>query len=354
MGDRTPSVQPSGVLQFFVISASLIVIIAGMRVAAPIIVPFLLAVFLTILVSPFFSWMRAKGVPWMLALTLVILSLVIVLSLIASLIASSAGSFSENLPAYQTRLKELTSAAAGQLNRWGIISSADSLRQYVNPGAVMNLINGFIAGLSSVFANVFLIGFLVIFLLIEETVLEQKIRVLLADSESSATRVRTILKNIQHYFAMKTWVSLAAGVAITILLAIMGVDFALLWGLLAFLFNFIPNIGSILAAIPGILMALIQLGAGPAAIAAAGYLVINTVIGNIIEPRLFGKELGLSTFVIIVSLVFWGWVLGPVGMFLSVPMTMTLKIILNANDSTRWLAILMGSAPPALAEEDPA
>jgi predicted PurR-regulated permease PerM len=122
------------------------------------------------------------------------------------------------------------------------------------------------------------------------------------------------------------------------------VDFAVLWGLLTFCLNYIPNIGSIIAAVPPVLLALVQYGPGTALAVAIGYVVINVVFGNLVEPRVMGRGLGLSTLVVFISLVFWQWVLGPVGMLLSVPLTMTLKIILDGNDETRWIAILLSSS----------
>jgi len=121
-----------------------------------------------------------------------------------------------------------------------------------------------------------------------------------------------------------------------------GVDYPLLWGLLAFLLNFVPNIGSIIAAIPAVIQVLVQLGFSAALVVAGGYLVINILIGTFIEPRYMGRGLGLSTLVVFLSLVFWGWVLGPVGMLLSVPLTITAKIALESHDGTRWVAIMLG------------
>ena len=121
----------------------------------------------------------------------------------------------------------------------------------------------------------------------------------------------------------------------------MKVDYPLLWGLLAFLLNYIPNLGSIIAAVPTVLLTLVQLGWSAALIVFAGYSVVNVVIGSFIEPRFMGKGLGLSTLVVFLSLVFWGWVLGPVGMLLSVPLTMTLKIALESSEENRWLAKLL-------------
>ena len=121
----------------------------------------------------------------------------------------------------------------------------------------------------------------------------------------------------------------------------MGLDFPLLWGLLAFLLNYIPNIGSIIAAVPAVLLALVQIGPGRAIVIAGGYVAINLLIGNLIEPRVMGQGLGLSTLVVFLSLIFWGWVLGPVGMLLSVPLTMTLVMALESQEDTRRYALIL-------------
>ncbi len=141
---------------------------------------------------------------------------------------------------------------------------------------------------------------------------------------------------------IKTWTSLLTGVVITIGLAILGVDLALLWGVLAFLLNFVPNIGSIIAAVPAVLVSLLQYGLGTACVVVVLYVVVNMVVGNVLEPRWMGRGLDLSTLVVFASLVFWGWVLGPVGMVLSVPLTMTVKIALEDHPDTRWMGILLG------------
>jgi predicted PurR-regulated permease PerM len=143
---------------------------------------------------------------------------------------------------------------------------------------------------------------------------------------------------------IKTWTSMLTGVLVSLWLWLLGVDHAQLWGVMAFLLNYVPNIGSFIAAVPAVLLALVQLGPGSALLAALGYLVVNIIIGNVIEPRFMGKGLGLSTLVVFLSLVFWGWVLGPVGMLLSVPLTITVKLALDSKPETRWLGVLLGPA----------
>ena len=152
---------------------------------------------------------------------------------------------------------------------------------------------------------------------------------------------------------IKTATSAVTGVLVAALLFLLGVDYPVLWGLLAFLLNFVPNIGSIMAAIPPVLLAFLQpeSGMATAMYTALGFVAINCFISYAIEPRFMGQGLGLSTLVVFVSLVFWGWVLGPVGMLLSAPLTMTFKIVLSDFDDTRWIAVLMGSKAPRKAAE---
>jgi len=150
-----------------------------------------------------------------------------------------------------------------------------------------------------------------------------------------------VAANINRYMGYKTLISLATGLLIWVLLMIIGVDFAGTWGVLAFLLNFIPGIGSILAAVPAIAWALVQLGLPAALLTLLAYLVVNIAIGNFVDPRLLGRKLGLSTLVVILSLIFWGWVFGPIGMLLSVPLTMITKIVLASREKTRWLAVLL-------------
>jgi predicted PurR-regulated permease PerM len=171
-----------------------------------------------------------------------------------------------------------------------------------------------------------------------------------SDASDAQTNFRLVAVNIRKYVALKTVISLGTGVGVAVWLSIVGVDFPLLWGLLAFLLNYIPNIGSFIAAIPAVLLAFLQLGFGSTLAAAGGYLVINLVMANILEPRVMGYGVGLSTLVVFVSLIFWGWVLGPVGMLLSVPLTVIFRIVLETNDSTKWVAVLLGSERSAVAE----
>ena len=205
------------------------------------------------------------------------------------------------------------------------------------------------SGMQSLLANGFLIMLTVIFILLEAPTIPDKWRAAHRNSprqntDESLARFRDAVENVNHYMAIKAFTSLLTGLLISATLWFIGVDYPLLWGVMAFLLNFIPNIGSIIAAIPVVLLALVQLGVGACAFTALGYLIVNIAIGSALEPRMMGRGLGLSTLVVFMSLILWGWVLGPVGMLLSVPLTIALKIALDSDPNTRWMAVMLG--PP--------
>ena len=195
--------------------------------------------------------------------------------------------------------------------------------------------------MGGVLANTFLILFTVIFILLEAAGFPAKLRKALGDKTQAVQHFARFSQLVQKYLVIKTLVSLMTGASIGIALWIIGVDYAAMWALVAFLLNYIPNIGSIIAAVPAVLVALIQLSVGEAALTALVYVIANTFFGNIVEPKMMGRTLGLSTLVVFLSLVFWGWVLGPVGMLLSIPLTMVVKIAFEVNERTRWVATLL-------------
>ena len=322
-------------------TAAFVVLVAGMKAAEAILVPFLVAAFLALICGPPMFWLQRRRVPSVLALLIVVAVICGIGVGVGALLGGSFKDFTAALPTYQARLQERTEALVGWTDELGI--PANALRDVVDPGQIMQLVGRVVAGLGGLVTNSFLIALTLIFILLEASSFPAKLRAAFGDSHGAFGRFDQVAANVNRYLAIKTAVSLATGVMIAVWLAVVGVDFPLLWGLLAFLLNYVPNIGSIIAAVPAVLLAVIQLGPGPAGLAALGYLVTNFVMGNLIEPRFMGRGLGLSTLVVFLSLVFWGWVFGAVGMLLSVPLTMTVKIALESSDETLWIAILLGS-----------
>lgn len=326
--------------------AAFIIIVAGMREASALLVPFLLALFIAIIFSSPFLWLQERGVPKILALFIVIFIILGIGSVVGTLVGASVKSFLSNLPLYEARLGEKTTEVISWLNERGLNIPQEQLFETLNPEDPFRLVGQLLTGLGKVLGSTFLILLTVIFILLEISGFPAKLRAASDDPDLALQNYSKINENIKRYIALKTLISLGTGIGVAILLIIIGVDYFLLWGLLAFLLNYIPSIGSIVAAVPAVLLALIEFGGGTALLTAGGYLFVNTLFGNFIEPRVMGRGLGLSTLVVFLSLFFWGWVLGPVGVLLSVPLTMVFKIALNSSEETRWIAILLGSETP--------
>jgi predicted PurR-regulated permease PerM len=209
----------------------------------------------------------------------------------------------------------------------------------------MNLTAGLFMRLGSAFSHIVLIVLTVIFILLEATSFPVKLRAILGDPHQVFPRFTRFVDDMQRYMVIKTLINLATGILITIWLYILNVDFPILWGFLAFLLNYVPTIGAIIAAVPAVLLTVVQLGIWRAVLAAAGYLVISLALAYGVEIKLMGRKLGLSTLVVFLSLIFWGSLLGPVGAVLCIPLTMTLKFAFESNESTRWIAVLLGPEP---------
>lgn len=323
--------------------AAVVVVLAAVQAAESIVTPFLIALFLAAISAPAMLWMTHHRVPQMLALTLVMVLIIGLAMMLSGLVGSSLEGFSKNLPAYQARLQEITGQSLHWLAGYGIDMDIGKARSLLDLSAAMGFVGSALNRLIGTLANAFLIFLTVAFILLELPSFGHKIRDISRDPDSAMSSFGRFSDTLNRYLVIKSSMSLATGVTITIALYSFGVDYPVLWGIIAFLLNFVPNIGSVIAAIPAVLMALIQFGFVTAGWVALVYVAVNSVYGNLVEPKLMGRSLGLSTLVVFLSLVFWGWLLGPVGMFLSVPLTMTLKIAFEASDESRWLAVLLGS-----------
>ncbi len=332
---------PAG--QFLLTTAAFVIVVAGMRTAEPILVPLLVSIFLAIIsASPVF-WLRQKGIPSPLAVFGVVVGILSVGVVCILIIGTSLDDFSEAIPRYQARLTQEIEPMIHWIQELGFQPDKDILLKSIDPGASMRLVAKMLSGLGNVFTNSFFIFLTVIFILFEASSFQKKVGTAFGDPKGTFSQAKKIADAVNDYLAIKTLVSLGTGVMVALWMWALGIDFPLIWGLLAFLLNFIPNLGSIIAAIPPMLLGYIQFGIGHLLLVATGHVAINLIFGNVVEPKLMGRKLNLSTLVIFLSLVFWGWVWGPVGMLLSVPMTMVVKIVLESRPSTRWISILLES-----------
>lgn len=317
-------------------------------------VSFLVAVFLAVLGAPPVLWLQARRVPPAVAALLVVSAMVATLLLAGAVVGASFDGFAAALPAYQVRLGEQVAASRTWLTGQGVRGLDEALLAVANPGAVMSLTARLLAGLGAALSDMVLIVLTTAFILLEVSGFPGKLRAVLGDPHQAFPEVTKFAGDVKRYMVIKTLVSLATGAVVGTWLALVGVDFPILWGFLAFLLNYVPNVGSTLAAAPAVLLALVQLGPGHAALAAGGYMTANFVLDNVVETRLLGRRLELSTLVVFLSLLFWGGLLGPVGMVLCIPLTMTLKFGCERFEGTRWIALVLGpdlpggAAPPEL------
>jgi predicted PurR-regulated permease PerM len=322
--------------------AALVVIIAGLKEAAPMVAQFLMSLFIAVISTPAIRWMETKKVPRVIAITLVLLGILLMVYLIVALVGDSIEKFSQNKDVYAVQFESRLNELVTWLSSIGIPAQHLDISAAFEKLDIMALVTRVVGGLGVIFGDFFIIFLSVAFILSETASFPEKFSRAFSNSQEKMAHVNKALGKIRHYLAIKTAASLLTGFLVSVLLYIIGVDHAFLWGVLSFLLNFIPNIGSIIASIPALILALVQLGPLAMLWTAVSFFVVNNFVGTYLEPKFMGKALGLSAFVIFLSLIFWGWIFGSVGMFLSVPLTMSIKIALETSPKTQWMAIMLG------------
>jgi len=334
------SVNLSRILFIF---ASIVISLVGIKFAAPILVPFLLAFFVAVICNPAIKFMEHYKIRRGLAIALVILFIFLAFISFGGVIGSTITGFRHTLPSYQLQLSNDLNWFIRWFAKHNLTISLDEVKKHFNLAKVVELTSNSLSGFSSALGSTFLLLLTVIFMLGEGNVFTKKIHLVFGHESDVEERVRHFLNSVNKYMAIKTIISLITALIIGFGLWLMGVEFFVLWALLAFLLNYIPNIGAIIAAIPAVALTFLQLGYTSASFVALLFLIVNMVMGSFIEPKLMGRNLGLSTLAVFLSLIFWGWLLGMVGMLLSVPLTMILKIGLENTQSGRGFAIFLSS-----------
>lgn len=328
-------------LKLVIMLGMLVIILTGIRFAADIIVPFILALFIAVILNPLVQRMGRLRLPRVVAITLLISVIVLGMVLLLAYLGTSLNELTRTLPQYRSSLAVPLQQLEPWLQRAGIGVSVEDLLKYIDPNAAMSLVTGLLAQLSNAMSAIFLLLLTVVFMLLEVPQLPAKLQPLMSRPAEGMGAIQRAVDSVSRYLVLKTAISIITGLVVWGMLAALGVRFAFIWGLLAFALNYIPNIGSVLAALPPIAQVLVFNGFYDALIVLGGYLLVNLVFGNILEPRVMGRGLGLSTLVVFLSLIFWGWLLGPVGMLLSVPLTIIVKIALEQTEGGRSIALLL-------------
>jgi len=320
--------------------AYLIIIIAGLKAGSSIIVPLLMAFFWFLLFLPLVNKLRSLGMPDLITTVVVFGITLFIVMIVGTFLISSGQDLVANLPMYQEKYHELIPKIAGFFERFGLSLEKNHIIDFFDPMKIIDYTARFLKNMGSIMTNGFMTLIIVMFLFLESSMLTKKMFFLL-QTEESKKNVMSFIKNINTYFSIKTLTSALTGIIIYGILAFFDLEYASLFGFIAFLLNYIPSIGSILAAIPAILISLLQLTFVDTVFITIGYLVVNNLIGNLLEPRLLSNGVGISTLFIFLSMVFWGWVLGPVGMFLSVPLTIILKMACMYSQKWKWVSVIL-------------
>lgn len=329
--------------------ASLFLIIAGMKLASSILSPILLAVIIAISVTPLMAWFQRKGLSQMLSILLTIVVLIVVVVALIAIIGFSINQVIVTLPQYADNLQGQSDSLQSFLSSSGLdIESVQTALEGTDPSKLLTYVGSLFGGVLGLLSGVLLMLMVLIFMLLSTPGLTSKMKSDFSQNSPTLNRFRGLAKDLREYVGITTWINLLVGAVNTVFLFILGVDFPILWGLLAFLTGYIPSVGFWLALIPPAALAYMEFGASKALIVVIGYVVINGGVQNFLQPRLMGSGLNLSSLVVVLSLFFWGWVLGPMGALLAVPLTMIVKdVILDAFDSTHGLADLMSAESPS-------
>lgn len=324
--------------------AAFVLVVAGLKAAAELLIPIVVAGFVTIVSLPFQARLRRAGLHAGVATALTLVCAIGSLVVFTSVLASSLDQFVGELPALREKVDERTGDAAAWISEHGWKSGALGLRERLNPNTLLDLVRGTTESLLGVLSSFVLILLLTIFALFEAEDVPRKMRAALADPAADLGVYGGMARAVGTYAFWKTVMNALTGALVAVTCWALDVREPLLWGLMAFLFNFIPNIGALIVAVPVTVLAWIDHGGPRALLVLLVYLAVNQVIGVAVEPRLMGRKMGLSPLVVLLSLLFWGWVWGPVGMLLSVPLTMIVRTLLLLTHDGRGLGVLLGPA----------
>jgi AI-2 transport protein TqsA len=331
--------QPSFVRVILVLAATVVVLV-GLRLGAPILNPILFAVVLTLLFSPVYSWLLRRGLPTSLALVLMLVILIILFVGLSFILGASIVRFTERVGFYTAQLNGQVDSLDALLERSGL-SNVD-VRDVVKPSALTGALGAVLSGISGFLSNLFLILMIMLFLLGEGPAMMNRLRASTGRDNPQVARLTAVGQSVVLQFGLRAIVNLVTGAGVTILLLVLGVDFALMWGILTFFLSFVPYIGLVLAVTPAVVLALAEFGVSRAVLVIVGVIVINILAENVLSPMMMGRGLNISPTIVFLSFVFWAWLLGGPGAFLALPITLFVAVMFDTFPETRWLAGLIG------------
>lgn len=345
--DREPTttfgIDPG--LRAALIAAALVGLLWGLHWAQSVIIPVLLAALIATLVAPAVSWLQRRRIPRTSAVILVVLGLLILLLSVVALVGGSINRFVSEAPHYAARVEAIMDSSMEGLASFGVDTQSLKESGALSPSAIIGFLANKLTALGRSLASLLTVPLILVAILLEIPAVKPKLRKILPASSNVFETAAEVTAQVRRHFGVKTVVSLGTGICVATATALIGLDFPLVWGLIAYLLNYVPIVGSPVAAVPAVLLALVDMGIGMAALVALAYLGVNALFDNFIEPPLMGRTLGLSTLAIFLSLLFWGWLWGTAGVLLSALLTMTVKIACERIPGLEWFAVALGPAP---------
>jgi AI-2 transport protein TqsA len=352
-----------GAGRVLLLMAALVISVAGLKAAQNFFLPVLLAFFVATVSYPITQALTRRKVPRLFAVLLTVLvdfafiAGVVVLGVILLQDLQDKWNHKYAAQIYH-QVREASEALAGKLQTWGVPDAKVKIQmalennlanlQEIRFEKIWDLGTGVLGQLLGFIGAAIIFLILTVFMLSEAKTFGQRLEAISQARGPNIARMLSATRDIQRYLAIKTVVSLVTGFLAGLLCWAAGLDFYILWGITAFALNFIPVIGSLIAGVPPTILALLAAGVPNAVLVAGGYLLINNFLGNFIEPVLVGRRFGISTLIVVISVMFWGWVWGPLGMLLAVPLTMTLKVILDGSEEFHWIGVAISSEHPRM------
>ncbi len=342
-------------LKILVTLASLVILITGLKMAEGFFVPVLLAFFIATVSFPITHFLRTHRVPRSLA---VLITVMVDFAFLIGLVIIAISLVGDLQEKWEVKYRDLSYRkvqaaedwAVSVLDEWEVENSREEVRKYVTADLlqqlreikvedIVDMSTNLVGRVASFFGTAFVVLIITVFMLTEARMFGRRLNAICEARGPNIQRMLSATKDIQRFLGIKTVVSLATGFLAGFLCWAADLDFYVLWGILAYALNYIPVVGSVIAGVPPAILALLLYGWPSAIAVAVGYTAINVFLGNFVEPMMMGHRFGMSTLVVIVSVMFWGWVWGPVGMLLAVPIMMMLKVVLDNSYEYRWLAI---------------
>ena len=352
LGSLATTLRQPSFLRVILFLAATVVVLAGIRLGAPILNPIFFAVVLTLLFSPVYAWLKRRGLPTPLALVVMLVGLTGLFLALFFILSISITRFSERVGFYVTQLDVELDNLDVLLERLGL-SNVD-LQEVVNPSALAGALGVVLSGIAGFLSDLFLILMITLFLLGEGPAMMNRLRASVTEDNPQVARLTSVGQSVVRQFGLRAIVNLVTGAGVTILLLVLGVDFPLLWGILTFFLSFVPYIGLVLAVTPAVVLALAEFGVDRALLVAAGVTVINVLAENLLSPMMMGRGLNISPTIVFLSFVFWAWLLGGPGAFLALPITLFVAVMFDTFPETRWLAGLIGVSGAQIGAADSA